>query len=264
MIERVVWSGGAPLVRVTTGRTPVIAIALHAGHELRPDLESHLALSPAERLREEDPGTALMAPQGVTTIEVLRSRFEVDLNRPRFRAVYQGAGDAWGLKLYRHELPNESDRVSRAVYDTFYATAFDVLSVAEREHGRFVVLDIHSYNHRRAGADAPASDPADNPGVNVGTRRLDRVRWAGVVDGFITHMREEGFDCRENVKFGGGHFAHWVAEMFPRTGAVLALEFKKTYMDEWTGRIDATAVEGISAALDSSLDTLEAALASVE
>jgi N-formylglutamate deformylase len=259
---RVIESHGAPLVRVTSGEGPVVAVALHAGHLLRPDLNDYLALSDDERLREEDPETASMAPRNVTTLEVLRSRFEVDLNRPRFRAVYQGADDAWGLNIYNDELPDAADRGSREVYDQFYAEVFRVLSRVIEVHGRVVVLDVHSYNHRRDGADAEAAPAADNPEVNLGTRRLDRDRWAPVVDGFAGVMRESGFDCRENVKFGGGHFARWVSETFP-DAAALAIEFKKTYMDEWTGVVDETAVERNRAALEAAVPVICSALPSI-
>jgi len=242
VIERVIEAGCAPLARIREGDGPVLAVALHAGHAIRPGLEEYLALPEDERLREEDPWTAQMAPADIPLIEVVRSRFEVDLNRPRFRAVYQGPQDAWGLGVYRDGLPNLEDRVSRSVYDGFYAAAFDVLSRAVEEHGRFVVLDLHSYNHRRDGVGGRPADEDENPEVNLGTRYLDRHRWAGVVEGFLSVMNAEGFDCRENVKFGGGHFASWVSETFPDTGAVLAIEFKKTYMDEWIGTVDPEAL----------------------
>lgn len=258
--ERVIDAGGAPLARIVDGDGPVLALALHAGHAVRPGLESYLALGDDERLREEDPHTARMAPRGLPLLEVLRSRFEIDLNRPRFRAVYQGPQDAWGLRVYRSELPDDEDRVSRAAYDTFYATAFDLLSRLAEKHGRFVVLDLHSYNHRRDGAEQPGADERENPEVNLGTRRLDRERWAGVVECFSAAMETSGFDCRENVKFGGGHFAHWVAETFPGTGAALSIEFKKTYMDEWTGAVDSSAVERIRMALGSAVPALVRAI----
>jgi N-formylglutamate deformylase len=253
--------GGAPLARIVAGNGPVVAVALHAGHALREGLREHLALTEEERLREEDPHTARMAPAGIISIEVLRSRFEVDLNRPRFRAVYQGPQDAWGLDVYRSELPDDLDRVSRTVYDAFYAQAFAVLSHVAEMYGRFVVLDLHSYNHRRDGACALAAPSTENPEVNLGTGRLDRTRWAPVVEGFSAVMRDAGFDCRENVKFRGGHFAHWVAETFPETGAALAIEFKKTYMDEWTGLVDEAAVARIRGALEAAVPVISAALA---
>jgi N-formylglutamate amidohydrolase len=238
------------LARIVWGAGPVAAVALHAGHLVRPGLTGYIALGDDERTREEDPYTAQMVPAGITLIEVNRSRFEVDLNRPRYRAVYQGPQDAWGLRVYRGELPDDEDRISRAVYDTFYATAFDVLSRLEQTYGRFVVLDLHSYNHRRNGAGAAPADVSANPELNLGTRRLDRAKWASVVEGFSETMTGAGFDCRENVKFGGGHFAHWVADTFPDTGAALAIEFKKTYMDEWTGAVDVDAVARIRSALE--------------
>lgn len=256
----IIEAGGAPLARVVAGNGPVVAVALHAGHAMRDGLDGYLALAASARLREEDPHTARMAPRGITSVEVLRSRFEVDLNRPRFRAVYQGPQDAWGLNVYRSELPDDLDRDSRTVYDAFYAQAFAILSRVAETYGHFVVLDLHSYNHRRNGASAPAAPAEENPEVNLGTGRLDRQRWAPVVDGFSAVMCGSGFDCRENVKFRGGHFAHWVAETFPQTGAVLAIEFKKTYMDEWTGLVDEAAVARVRSALEAAVPVITAAL----
>lgn len=265
MTDRIVSAGGAPLARVASGDGgPVIAVALHDGHAVRPGLEQLFGLSDAERLREEDPYTATMAPVRVPRIEVLRSRFEVDLNRPRFRAVYQGPQDAWGLGVWRGGLPDAEDRVSRGVYDAFYALAFDELSRVVEEHERFVVLDLHSYNHRRAGASAEPADEAGNPDVNLGTGRIaDRVRWAPVIDAFTGSMTEAGFDVRENVKFSGGHFAHWVTETFPDAGCPLAIEFKKTYMDEWTGAPDEPAIERRRSALDEAASAVRTALSEV-
>lgn len=263
MSDRVLEYGGAPLARVVEGEGPVVAFALHAGSGLRPGLAEHLAIGSDERLREEDPFTARMFPRGVTCVEVLRSRFEVDLNRPRFRAVYQGPQDSWGLKVYRHELPDEMDRVSRAAYDAFYALAFDVLSKVADEHEHFVVLDVHSYNHRRDGADKPAAPEQDNPEVNLGTGRFDRDRWAPVVDAFIGSMASYDLDCRENVKFQGGHLAHWVTDTFQGRGAALAIEFKKTYMDEWSGVPDHGAIDRNRAALEHATTRIIEVLSSI-
>lgn len=249
--ERIIEAGGAPLAVVRDGDwpEPVIAVAVHAGHDLRPGLEPRFALTAEERLREEDPFTEATVPEGMRLVRVLRSRFEVDLNRPRFRAVYQGPKDAWDLDVWQGELPDAEDRVSRAVYDAFYAAMFDELSRLAERSERFLVLDIHSYNHRREGPSAIPADPAENPEINVGTRRLDRERWAPVVEAFTGGMSSAGFDVRENVKFGGGHFAHWVSDTFPEQGCAIAIEFKKTYMDEWTGAADEAAVRRIREAM---------------
>ena len=82
---------------------PVIATAIHAGHDLRPEIASRIAVDDATRLREEDPFTDRLTAVGGSTVVVHRSRFEVDLNRPREDAVYRLPEDAWGLDLWREQ-----------------------------------------------------------------------------------------------------------------------------------------------------------------
>lgn len=238
-----------PLARILPGNGPVMAVALHTGHDVRPDVSDHLLLREDDRLREEDPFTARMVPAGMPHMEVLRSRFEVDLNRERSRAVYQGPSDAWGLDLYRAALPADIEEDSRRIHDVFYRGAFEFLSHAARRHDRFVVLDLHSYNHRRGGPSGSPAPAEENPEVNLGTGWLDEELWRPQVAAFSETMRSAGFDCRENVKFRGGYFARWVAQTFPGSGAALAIEFKKTYMDEWSGRVDRESVARIRRAL---------------
>ena len=116
----------------------------------------------------------------------------------------------------------------------------EVLTELEKEYGRFVVYDIHSYNHRRNGPRADAADPAANPEINVGTGTMDRDYWAPVVDRFIAELRGfdylgRSLDVRENVKFKGRYVAQFVHDFFPKTGCAIAVEVKKFFMDEWTG-----------------------------
>ena len=255
----VLTAAGAPLAAIDDRGTRVMGVAVHAGHELRPSLKPFVALSDSARRREEDPFTAEMLPDGITTIEVVRSRFEVDLNRPRSRCVYGGPEDAWGLDVWASPLTAEEDRVSREVYDAFYSALELVLIDAVARNGRCIVLDVHSYNHRREGADAPPADPATNPEINLGTRWLDMERWSPVSAAFTEALRCAGFDVGENVKFGGGHLAHWVSERFGADVCALAIEFKKTYMDEWTGTVDESAVHRIKVALTSAVGPLASA-----
>jgi hypothetical protein len=101
-----------------------------------------------------------------------------------------------------------------------------------------VLLDVHSYNHRRDGADQPPAPQEENPEVNVGTGSLDRELFGPLVDRFVSELRDARLDVRENVAFEGRNLAWWVHDRYPRVGCVLALEFKKTFMDEWTGVVD--------------------------
>lgn len=238
------------------GDLPLVATAIHNGHAVREEVAARLALSDSERLREEDPFTDRFTRVAATRIVGLRSRFEVDLNRPRERAVYQKPEDAWGLHVW--ETPPPEDMVARslAAYDAFYAAVERVLRRIEARYGRFVVFDIHSYNHRRDGPEAPPADPMQNPEVNIGTGTMDRERWAPVVDRFISNLRAaevqgQLLDVRENVKFQGGYFPEWIHTTFPDTGCALAIEFKKTFMDEWTGEPDEVAIDALRDALAS-------------
>jgi hypothetical protein len=189
----------------------------------------------------------------------------VDLNRPREQAVYMKPADAWGLNVWR-ESPAEALRVeSLANYDLFYASAEALLRQLVKIHGRVVVLDLHTYNHRRDGADGPPADPQGNPDVNIGTKSLDRTGWAPIVDRFVADLQAYDFlgrrlDVRENIKFFGGNFCRWIHQTFPGSVCALAVEFKKTFMDEWTGEVDRRQFAELQSALRSTLPGLLAAL----
>jgi N-formylglutamate deformylase len=246
----------------------LIATAIHVGHELRPEFAAELVLPEPDRLREEDPHTDEIGALIPARVVVHRSRFEVDLNRKRDQSVYRTAQEAWGLDLLRNSPLDESLVTgSLEVYDAFYAELGRRLdAVAER--GPFVMLDIHSYNHRRGGADAAAALAEENPEVNVGTGSLDRARFGSVVDAFMTSLEAAGtssgpLDVRENIRFRGRQLAAWTHARYPDRAVVLALEFKKTFMDEWTGEVDRARVDELARALGRTLPALEASLRSV-
>ena len=229
--------------RIVKGEGPIVAAAIHDGHFVRDNLRALLALSDSARLTEEDPCTGSWTEVFSTRIVGLRSRFEVDLNRPRDSAIYLHPADAWGLKVWNKELPDQLVRESLQLYDGFYEEVRRLLSGLVAEHKRLVVYDLHTYNHRRSGPYAEFDDANLNPAVNLGTGTMDRRRWSKVVDRFMAELRNFSFpglelDVRENVKFLGGHFAKWIHHEFAESVCVLSIEFKKFFMDEWTGEAD--------------------------
>lgn len=239
---------------ILRGTTPLIATAIHDGHEIGPAARPFLALDDETRLREEDPFTGTLAEVSDTRIVVHRSRFEVDLNRPRARAVYVRPEDAWGLEVWKKDLPEEVIESALREYDLFNAGLFALLDEWAERYGTFVVYDLHSYNHRRNGPDSTPADPAANPEVNIGTGTLDRERFGGIVDSFMDGMRQANFmgrklDIRENVKFQGGDFSRRIHERYPGRACVLAIEFKKIFMDEWTGEVRGEALRYLKSAL---------------
>lgn len=243
---------------VWRGEGPLVAVALHAGHEIRSEVASFMALDDGERQREEDPYTGSWTTIAPNRVIVHRSRFEVDLNRPRDQAIYLKPEQAWGLHVWNSPLPPAL--VARCLndYDAFYGMMFEMLSELRREYGRFVVLDLHSYNYRRQGPKAPPAPDEENPEINVGTGTMERQRWRPLVERFIRDLGDyaqdgRSLDVRENVRFRGGFFPRWVHETFPDSGCALAIEVKKFFMDEWTGQPDVGRMRRVHQALESTL-----------
>ena len=239
---------------IVKGDGPLIAAAIHDGHFVRDSIRPLLALSDASRLSEEDPCTGSWTAVASNRIIGKRSRFEFDLNRPRDRAVYLHPVDSWGLKVWNTELPSHLVDRSLQIYDAFYADVRDLLLELIAQHGRLVVYDLHTYNHRRSGPYAEHDDAEMNPEVNVGTGTMDRHRWSNIVDCFLHALAEQTLvgrklDVRENVKFFGGNFAKWIHHEFADSVCVLSIEFKKFFMDEWTGEVDQEQSEAIKQAL---------------
>jgi N-formylglutamate amidohydrolase len=253
------------LFQIVRGRGPVVAAAIHNGHFTRPQIEPYLALNEAERLREEDPFTSNLTEVAPTRLIGLRSRFEFDLNRPREGAIYRRPADSWGLNVWKVPLPARLVEHSLAEYDRFYESAEAVIGRLVKIHRRVVVLDLHTYNHRRDGRHKPPADERENPEINIGTGSMNRARWTPVVDRFIYDLRNFDFlgrhlDVRENVKFRGGYFPRWLHETFPDSVCAIAVEFKKFFMDEWTGLIDRRQFRALRTALQSTIPGLLAAL----
>ena len=240
----------------------LLATSIHAGHDLRPEVAELMVLDEKDRLREEDPFTDTICSLIPARVLVHRSRFEADLNRVRDKAVYTRPEDCWGLNVWSSgQLPDDVVAGSLEYYDAFFADlAVRLDEMAAR--GPFVIYDVHSYNHRRPGADQPAEPVKENPEVNLGTGSVDRERFGAVVDAFRTSLSGQGFDVRENIKFKGQALAWWVHERYAGTGLVLALEFKKTFMDEWTGTPDPSHLDKLTRALATTMGPVLAAMPS--
>ncbi len=238
----------------------LVATSIHAGHDLRPEIAELSILSEEDRFREEDPFTDRIAALAPARVLVHRSRFETDLNRVRDKTVYRRPEDAWGLRMWSLDpLPGDVVARSLEVYDAFFAALGERLDeVAAR--GPFVVYDVHSYNHRRHGEDAEAEPWEENPEINLGTGSVDLDRFSPVVEAFRGSMLGQGFDIRENVKFKGQNLAWWVHDRYPGVGCVLAIEFKKTFMDEWTGQPDDARIGFLAEALAQTIDPVLQAL----
>jgi N-formylglutamate amidohydrolase len=234
----------SPWWTLQRGDGPVVAAAIHDGHGLRVETRAAMALSDADRLREEDPFTGQAIVDVANHVVAGRSRFEVDLNRAADIAVYRTPDQSWGMKVWDREPDQGLVERSLRIHRRFYAMMGAWLDEVESDHGRFVLLDVHSYNYRRAGPDGEPMPQADAPDINIGTFSMPRAHWAWLLDPLFEEMRAFDFggrrlDVRENVAFQGkGALARFVHDRYPASGCAIAIEFKKFFMNEWTGEPD--------------------------
>ena len=231
------------------------------GHSVRSGIAEQLALTPEERLREEDAYTGLWTNIAPTRVVGLRSRFEVDLNRKLHRCVYQTPRDAWGLNVWKQPLDEDAVAQSRSLYVDFYGTMHELLSDIQSRYGTFFVYDFHAYNYRRDGPDQQPAAAIDNPQINVCTGGMDLERCEPIVQTFVDTMQSFDFpdgslDVRRNVRFRATRFSRWVHENFPGTGISLGIEIKKFYMNEWTGELIPDVHASIGNALESTVQPI--------
>ena len=243
---------------------PIACTAIHNGHLLSDIIAANMALSEKERLYEEDPYTGYFTEICSNMIKVNYSRFQVDLNRPLSGSFYAVPQQAWGLQV-RKELPESAEiEFSNQCYRWYYQTVKEHIDMLLEKYAKIFVYDLHSYNHQRGGEGADYDDPLQNPEIIIGTNNMPEV-WFSLVDKIVEQLRSKdyfgrGLDVRVNVKFDGGHFSRWLHNTYGERVCCIALEFKKIFMDEWTGEIDWIKAKRLREILQSSLAVIEKGL----
>ena len=237
---------------------PILATAIHSGHFLSEYQARLFALTESDQLREEDPFTWIWTGISQNSIVAHHSRFEFDLNRPPEKAVYLDPSDSWDLRVWKTKPSAKMLSKSKQTYRDIYLKFHVAITELVKKFGTLAVFDIHSYNHRRNGPNAPPEDPTLNPEINVGTGTMDRSYWGSLVERFISDLK--GFDFRgghldvqENIKFKGGYFPLWIHENFNQSVCCLSIEVKKFFMDEWTGEPNYSIINYINRALKSTI-----------
>ena len=230
--------------------TPALAVAIHAGHNVREELLPLMQISEKERLFEEDPATDRMIQGNANAIWGLDSRAEYDLNRPPDEALPLKPERFWGVQVYRTALPDDMMRRSLEKYEAFYRFAGSCICVLLERFGYCVVYDIHSYNLSRQ-----VEKGIENPPLfNLGTALLDRSRWGSLIDAWLHQLgRIEipgiATTVEENRVFSGaGELCRRLTGWDPRI-LVLPTEIAKVYMDEREGILHDAQIDALGAGL---------------
>lgn len=219
--------------------TPMIGTAVHASARMRDELAPHLHAPESQRYREEDPETHRFCGLLSHTVMPRQSRFEVDLNRSPFEAVYETPDMSWGIRAYKEALPEAVLERSLGKWYEYHTAVDAAVEDAIRRFGRAVVFDFHSYNYQRDGPTDWRTD--GKPVLNLGTKHLaldDEGR--RLVDWFLDELRSTTLDgeevsVAENGVFYGGYLNRRLARRYGPRCVTLSLEYKKVYMDEIEG-----------------------------
>lgn len=208
---------------------PFCCTAIHNGSRLRPELQQKTLLNDYSRWYEEDPYTGDFISSLPITIIGNDSRYEYDLNRQPELCIYE---EAWGQKVWKKKLSTQEKRQSYRKHDEYYTVLHALVSKLESLFGGCVVYDIHSYNYKRLGVNAPL--------FNIGTERIDISKYSSTIEHWISELNSIQIPDIENravaneVFFGRGYTVEYVNNNFKNT-LVLATEIKKIYCDELSG-----------------------------
>ena len=222
-------------------KLPLIALAIHNGHHMPPELAEITTVPEKIRLMEEDPYTGTIAARFANHVIVNDSRFAVDLNRPVQKSVYREPDDCWGLKVRSVDIQAGLLYRLHHSHEEWYEMLAYQLDRMLLFHPEIFVLDLHSYNHRRGGPGAEPDPQAENPDLILGRSNLGAEQYPK-----IEKLRERlngqpwngiELDCRCDVKFSGGYLPRWVNSRYEGRVTCLAVEFKKTWMDEHSGEL---------------------------
>ncbi len=218
--------------------------AIHSGSRIRADLINKLSVSSEDRYREEDPGTERFIEKLPIQIVALDSRFEYDINRSEDKAIPLTPEMAWGLTVWNSSLTAEDIATSLAKYREFHQL-MDLVSAnlvgqagGKGGGGRACIFDLHSYCYQREKREPWYENP--KPVINLGTEAINDAVFRDLIDDFLLKLRNIRAEGRkvtvaENEVFKGGYLARRLSALHHDNLAVFAIEFKKIFMDEWTG-----------------------------
>jgi N-formylglutamate amidohydrolase len=215
-----------------------MGLALHSGSRVRSDLEEALKVSQGQRFREEDPYTDLFLHDFPIRVAALDSRFEYDLNWEIEKCIYPAGMKKWGLDIWKRPLNRDEIVTTHSKYREFHALIDILVGYILERYTAATVFDIHSFCYQREERVNWWED--NKPEINLGTRSINRDYFSPLIDIFLdgaSKAQLDGRDLRigENVLFPGGYLTRKYTSSYNRQLLVLAIEYKKIFMNERTG-----------------------------
>ncbi|MFC2081053.1 N-formylglutamate amidohydrolase [Bacteroidota bacterium] len=215
-------------------------IAMHTGSRIRPELKESLSVKKSGRLREEDPYADTFIKDFPVQIIALDSRFEYDLNCDPQGAIYPFGKLKWGLNVWNRDLGMEERKLSIIKHREFHDLV-DLTTLYLLKQNRYaLIFDMHSYCYQREEEQNWFDDP--RPEINLGTIPVNKKLFRDSIEQFLKDLsgvRIEHHQVRvaENEVFPGGYLSRRLSKKWYERVLVLAIEYKKIFMNEWTGEL---------------------------
>jgi N-formylglutamate amidohydrolase len=234
-------------------------VVMHSGHRVRPEIRKVLAVGPEDRYREEDPYMDRFITGFPIQILARDSRFEYDTNWEAEEAIYDANRKKWGLQVWQRELTEQERLRTLDKYHEFHALMDMVTEFMLKQNPQVLIFDMHSYCYQREKKQHWISD--ERPDINLGTRAVNRKRFAPLIDLLLEKLaltKVEGQKLRvaENEIFPGGYLSRKYSRLYPDHVLVLALEYKKLFMDEFTGELYDDLLEALITSFKGSVQEL--------
>ncbi|MCK4852709.1 MAG: N-formylglutamate amidohydrolase [Bacteroidales bacterium] len=215
-------------------------VSMHSGHRVRREILEFLTVDAENRYREEDPFMDRFISDFPLRIYGRDSRFEYDLNRNPYKAIYDFDKPKWGLKVWNREIPEKERVESIKKHREFHGLLELVCKYLLQQHRYALLFDLHAYCYQREIKQEWYED--ERPEINIGTRAVNREIFDPAINCFIKNLyktRIDGHPMRisENEIFLGGYLSRHLSRIYHDQLLVLSLEYKKIFMDEWTGKL---------------------------
>ena len=247
-IEERLWNGDLPFSGITElgscefhfdSPASYAGVSMHSGHRVRDEILDILAVSEKDRLREEDPYMDRFISDFPIRIYGRDSRFEYDLNRNPYRALYDFDKPKWGLNIWKREVTEEEHAVSIKKHREFHELLELVSRFMLRQNRHALLFDLHAYCYQRETRQSWFED--ERPEINIGTGAVNREVFEPAIDCFKSNLQRTKINdhhlrISENEIFFGGYLSRHLSRIYHDRLLVLALEYKKIFMDEWTGK----------------------------
>jgi N-formylglutamate amidohydrolase len=219
---------------------PIVGLAIHAGHRVREELQSKMAITEEERLYEEDAGVDQFIQDFPIQMIGLDSRYEYDVNRNLDCAVYLKPFQCWGKRVWITPPTKEELQISHQKWEEFHEMLQFLVGEISNSHGKTFVLDMHSYNYQRPN---PTRKPELFPDFNLAVSPQDHSKHRNALDALTQELKKIELQngtptVKENDIFKkDGAVATKLEELYPHC-LITPVEIKKVYMNEKTGELN--------------------------